>query len=114
MTSRVVRPTRLHRNEAALSREIVQALHGRGAWAVKTHGDPRQRRGLPDILAIYRGYGIGLEVKLPGKEMTVTKLQAHTLTEMKAAGGLAVVVVSVAQALAILDRIDAAKGGRQT
>ena len=114
MTSRAIRPTALHRSEAALSRDIVKALQGRRAWAVKVHGDPRQRRGLPDIWAVYRGYGIGLEVKLPGREMTVTKLQAHTLAEMKRAGAIAVVVTSVEQAVRILDRIDAAKGGRLT
>lgn len=92
--------------EADLSRKMVQALRDRGAWAVKTHGDPRQRRGLPDIVACYRSTFLGLEVKLPGKVRTVTKLQAHTLEAIGRAGGIHRVVTSVEQVEGILHRID--------
>lgn len=65
---------------------------------------------MSDVAFIYRGYGGGLEVKLPGKEGNVTKLQAETLQAMRAAGGIGVVVTSVREVDAVLDSIDRAKG----
>lgn len=92
--------------EAQLSKKIAEALRKRGAWAVKTHGDPRQRRGLPDILVCYRGYFLGIEVKLPGKEDNVTKLQQDTLDSIRAAGGETVIASHVRHATQWLDEFD--------
>lgn len=91
--------------EADLSKRIIRELRAYGAWAVKTHGDPRQSRGLPDIIACYEGLFVGFEVKLPGKERTVTPLQAHTLEQITLAGGVAHVVTSPSEALAILKEL---------
>lgn len=96
--------------EAALSRKIVQALRDREAWAIKTHGDPRQRRGLPDVIGCYKSVMIGLEVKLPGKETTVTPLQADTLANIRRARGVARVVTSVEEAEKLLRLIDRYRG----
>lgn len=54
----------------------------------KTHGGPFQRIGLPDILGIHRGRFIGIEVKCPGKEDTLTKLQEKTLEKIQLYGGV--------------------------
>lgn len=97
--------------EAALSKKIVQALKAKGAWAVKNHVDVRKRRGQPDIHGCYRGWFLGLEVKLPGKEKNVTKLQESTLRGIEEAGGFARVVTSRAQALAVLEAIDRIEDG---
>lgn len=86
---------------------MVQALRKRGAWAVKTHGDPRQSRGLPDIIACHRSVFLGLEVKLPGKERTVTPLQADTLFKIRGARGVAYMVTTVDQVMHLLDLIEA-------
>lgn len=92
--------------ESALTRKMVRELHSRGAWAVKIHGDPRQRRGLPDIIACYKARFIGIEVKVPGKERTLTPIQSVTLEGIRNAKGLAYVMSSVEQVTALLDRID--------
>lgn len=92
-------------NEAALQSKMVKTLRKRGAWAGKTHGGIHMR-AWPDIVACYRGWFIGLEVKLPGKERTLTDHQAHTLEQIADADGESLVVTTVAQVVAVLDNID--------
>ena len=43
----------------------------------KTHGGLYQRIGLPDIMGVHRGRLIGIEVKCPGKEDTLTLEYNH-------------------------------------
>lgn len=94
--------------EAALSASCVKRINSRGGYARKNHGDPRVRKGRPDIEGCYRGHHLGLEVKLPGKERNVTRLQATELKAIRAAGGVARVVSSTTHVDRILDAIDAA------
>lgn len=54
----------------------------------KTHGGPYQRVGLPDILGVHQGRFIGIEVKCPGKEDTLTKNQQKTLNLINLYGGV--------------------------
>ena len=54
----------------------------------KTHGGLYQRIGLPDILGVHRGRFIGIEVKCPGKENTITKNQQRTLNLINLYGGV--------------------------
>lgn len=54
----------------------------------KTHGGLYQRIGLPDILGVHRGRFIGIEVKCPGKEDTLTKVQKKTLYIINLYGGV--------------------------
>lgn len=92
--------------ETDLSKKQAARIRDRGGFAVKTHGDPRQRKGLPDIIGTYKGWFIGIETKLPGKENTLTKIQAHTLLLIKRAGGLAFMMTTVAQVDKLLNWID--------
>lgn len=55
----------------------------------KTHGGPFQKVGLPDIIGLHRGRFIGIEVKVPGREETLTKKQEQTLMQIQWAGGIA-------------------------
>jgi len=55
----------------------------------KSHGGPYQRSGLPDLMFVIDGYFFGVEVKLPGKENTLTKLQQFTIEEIRKANGTA-------------------------
>ena len=91
--------------EVDLSRKIVTALRDSGAWAQKIHGSAFQTTGLPDILGCYMGQFFGLEVKLPGKESTLTRIQGATLKSIRDAGGHADLVTSVEDAISILERI---------
>ena len=62
--------------------------------------------GMADVIGCYRRYTLVIETKLPGKERTLTKLQAETLKKAKAAGAIARMVTTVGQVKAILDAID--------
>lgn len=89
--------------ESDLQRDIKKELNKLPhCWCVKLHGSPMQRAGLPDIVGCRRGRYFGLEVKLPGKEKTLTDLQAATLKHIKEAGGLSAMVTSVDQALKVV------------
>lgn len=94
-------------HESDLAKKMAKRIRDRNGWARKIAGGPTQS-GLPDILAAYRGHGIGLEVKMPGKENNVTDLQAKTLRDMKGAGMITAVVTTVQQVDRILDKIDKA------
>lgn len=61
----------------------------------KTHGGLYQRIGLPDIMGVHRGRFIGIEVKCPGKEDTLSQLQKKTLTLIALSGGVAFMTTSV-------------------
>lgn len=54
----------------------------------KTHGGLYQRIGLPDIIGVHLGRFIGIEVKCPGKEETLTKNQEQTLRLIRLHGGV--------------------------
>ena len=85
--------------EAAIQRNIIVALRARGVYVCKVSaGDV----GTPDLIVIYKGRGAGLEVKQPGNYPT--KIQRHRMEQITAAGGIARVVRSVAEALAVLER----------
>lgn len=63
----------------------------------KTHGGAYQRAGLPDIIGVHQGKFIGVEVKCPGKEDTLTDLQKKTIDRIKRAGGVAFMATSPQQ-----------------
>lgn len=94
-------------HESDLAKKMARRIRDRGGWARKIAGGPGQT-GLPDIIAGYRRYGLGLEVKRPGREGTLTDNQANTLNEMKKAGMVTAVVTTVQQVERILDKIDQA------
>ena len=80
--------------EADLTRKLIKYLKSQGAYAVKIHGN-MYTAGLPDIVGCYHGIFLGLEVKKPGREKTLTRLQARTLDDIKEAGGVSCVVTDV-------------------
>jgi penicillin-binding protein-related factor A (putative recombinase) len=83
--------------EAALTAKIREYLNSLDeTFFYKARGDPRQRKGLPDLVGCYRGRFVGLEVKLPTNKKGATLYQEETLKKIKAAGGLAFIVRSLA------------------
>ena len=98
--------------ESDLTKKMARLLRSRGGWARKTHGGP-QGAGWPDLIACYRGYFIGIEVKLPGKQQNVTDLQREVLVRINAAGGYGDVMFQVSQVEELLDRIDKIMGPRK-
>ena len=90
--------------EHAITDSIGRLLTRRGAWWFKTHGAGASRAGIPDILAVYRGRPLALEVKQPGRQPT--RLQAHTLARAAAAGAHAACVTNQTVVREMLDSID--------
>lgn len=90
--------------EHAITATIGRLLTARGAWWFKSHGAGASRAGIPDILAVYRGRALALEIKAPGR--TPTRLQAHTLARAAQAGAVAVCITSKKNLTEILDAID--------
>lgn len=92
-------------SEAALVKKQIAVIKNRGGWARKTHGGP-QSRGWPDIIGCYRGYFLGIESKLPGRENTLTTNQAAALDAIKRGGGIARMYTTTQQVTKLLDTID--------
>lgn len=78
----------------------------------KSHGGPYQRAGLPDIIGVHKGRFIGVEIKCPGKEDTLTNLQKKTLDRISRAGGVAFMATSPQQLDDLLK--EALNNGRQS
>jgi len=88
--------------EALLRSKIVKALRAYSGFWVVNHATQYGTGGLPDIVGCYNGYYIGLEVKVPGKEHTLTERQSHILEQIRKAGGRAAMVTTVDQAMAVV------------
>lgn len=85
--------------EARLRTNIVKALNAYGGWWIVTHADGYGERGVPDILGCYHGTMIAFEVKLPGKEHTLTPVQSRMIARIKRADGRAAMVTSIDEAM---------------
>lgn len=73
--------------EKQLVKKIMTKLQREyGGFWFKVHGNPYQRRGLPDIIGCVQGRFIGLEVKRPGR--SATDIQKVTLEWIAQAGGV--------------------------
>ncbi len=92
--------------ESQLARQILDTLRKRGGVWFKTHGSAYQVAGLPDIIGCYRGRFVGMEIKLPGKENTLSKRQRFFLSRIQSNGGTSGVVTSKRGASQMLDDID--------
>lgn len=88
--------------ERTIVNRIVRELKARGHWVMKVHGSPLQVRGVPDLLACVRGRFVALEVKDPHGDPP-TALQLYTIDQIRAAGGIAAVVTSLEEVLALLE-----------
>lgn len=84
-------------------KSVLELKHG--LFLIKIHGGQYQQNGIPDLIGCYKGHFIGLEVKVPEREDNTTKLQEHTLQEIREAGGVAVVVTSIEEAEAAISHL---------
>ena len=98
-------------SEATLRKSCTALIRARGGWA-RTVPQGIHSAGMADVVFFYRGYGGLLETKLPGRESTLTKLQAETLRQAKAAGAIAEVITSKKQVAELLDKIDRVRDKR--
>lgn len=91
--------------EARISRNIIKAVKERGGFAFKVHGSEHMMAGLPDIVCCYRGFFIGFETKTPTG--VVSPRQRYVMQHIMGAQGIVTVPRNVADALNVLDRVDA-------
>lgn len=98
--------------ETALKAKIAAALKGRGFF-FRAGAGPYSRSGVSDILGVYRGYFVALEVKTPEaakkKNQGASENQLRFIDSVNHGGGCARVVWNVAQVLSLLDELDQQK-----
>jgi len=93
--------------EKNIENKIKNYLKSKGAYYVKYHGNQYSQVGVPDILACYKGYFIGIEVK---NEMGKTSpLQDINLKMINEAGGYGIVARSIKDIELVIQAIDLIK-----
>ena len=89
--------------ESRLQRKIQDAIKIKGWFCFKVHGSEFMMAGLPDLIVCADGLFIGLEVKLPSTRNNTSARQDYVHGLIQAAGGTAVVVCSVEEAIAAIE-----------
>jgi hypothetical protein len=91
--------------ETATKKKIVAYLDTvPGLWHVAFHNTGYTRKGIPDRLCVYRGRFVALEIKAPGG--VASPWQRREIAAIVEAGGIAEVVWTVEQVMAIVERVD--------
>jgi len=90
--------------EQDYQRKIVKFLEGNGAYVVKVI--TASKKGVPDVLACYKGRFIAIEVKTPQTMNGASDLQKYNLACIKESGGFSMVACSVDQVETTLMLID--------
>jgi Holliday junction resolvase len=80
---------------------MLKELRGqyKNSFWIKLHGGMFQKVGLPDIVGCCKGRFVGIEVKVPGREGTLTALQELTLKKIKKAGGYSMMATTTKEVL---------------
>lgn len=90
--------------EKNIENKIKSYLKSKGAYYVKYFGNQFSQVGVPDILACYKGYFVGIEVK--NEKGKTSALQDINLEQIKRAGGFSLVARSVEDVAKMLEDID--------
>ncbi len=88
--------------EKDIQSKIIKFLKSQGAYVIKSI--IANRSGVPDIIACYKGYFCGFEVK--NEIAKPTPLQSYNIDSIIQAGGKALVVRSVEDVSNVLDAIN--------
>ena len=98
-----VRKTIIYEQEIVKSiRALLRTLN---IWHWKVYTGPQNLPGVSDIIGIYKGRFLAIEVKRPGLKLTA--LQESFLTQVKEAGGIGIVATccdDVITALGLWDK----------
>jgi Holliday junction resolvase len=101
----------MKQRESRLSRNIQQALRAEGWFCFKIHGSEAMMAGLPDIIVCAEGLFIGIETKMPESRDNVSPRQKYVHDKICAAGGEAIVVCGVQEAvMAVHEILERAQG----
>lgn len=87
--------------ESILQQEIIKQAKKRGILALKV--EAVGRRGLPDLLLIYNGKTVHVEVKHPNGRGRLSALQVHMIALLKDHGAQVHVVDSLEDAVVLLE-----------
>ena len=99
--------------ESSLTKKVAELFRKAGAWVHKAHGSIYGYAGTPDLLICFNGgQFIAIEVKVGNNKPT--PLQTVQLAKIQSAGGLAVVIRSVAEAEQLLGTLKKVKRDQQT
>jgi len=91
-------------NESEIVKQVKEYLKTvKDCFFWKEHGGQFGTAGIPDIIVCFKGRFVAFEVKTAAGKLTV--LQAITQKRIQAAGGIAEVVRSVAEARAVIAKI---------
>ena len=95
--------------ETRLQTQILAALKGRGGKWYEKSASMYEHSGQPDIHGGYRGFLVVFEVKRPKQSYGASRIQMLIINEYLESGAtlFARVIDSVAEALNVLDEIDA-------
>lgn len=93
--------------EKNIENKIKNYLKSKGAYYVKYHGNQYSQVGVPDILACYKGYFIGIEVK--NETGKTSPLQDINLKMINEAGGYGIVARSIKDVELVTQAIDLIK-----
>lgn len=81
--------------EGKVKAAVKKYLQAQGVWFWMPVSNGMGQVGIPDFICCFNGTFIAIETKAPGKLSNVTANQQRVIDEIKAHGGLALVVDSV-------------------
>jgi hypothetical protein len=90
------------RKEAELQQICEKILKNRGIWYLHLREPRRNKVGVPDLIAIYRGKAICVELKTKSK-MRLSQLRNQA--EIRANGGIAETIYSEQEFIELLDSV---------
>ena len=70
--------------ESMFSRQVQKYLESRGWWVVKYHASQYTKKGIPDLIACFRGRFVGLELKTGS---SLSQWQIKVGADIMSAGG---------------------------
>jgi len=83
------------KREGVFLKEFMKELDKttKNLWYFKSHGEPMQVRGLPDVMCCYRGFFLAIEFKIMrAGNIKVSPYQEHVLEKIGDALGLKFVI----------------------
>lgn len=77
-------------SEKAFENKIKAELKNRGSYFIKHFSNRNTKKGIPDILACFKGKFFGIEVKAENGK--VSELQKYNIRKIRQAGGIGIVL----------------------
>ena len=90
--------------EKKVEKQIKNDLLNRGAYMFKHHASPHNKKGIPDIHAVYAGFAIFIEVKAPNTGV-VSVQQKKQIKAISDNGGVGIISSDPAFVSSVLDML---------